>query len=135
MGGQKMGVATLGGLLGRLTPRETEVLGAMAEGRSNAAIAEELFVSGRAVEKHINSIFSKLCLTGNGTRHPRVQAVLMALVETQPQTTPPLTPPALRPSHVVPQVPRPAARHRHGRLRTCSTHPTTVGARHEHVRD
>jgi len=65
----------------RLTPREREVLAAMAEGRTNAAIAEGLVVSQRAVEKHINSIFSKLDLTGGQQHHPRVQAVLMYLSE------------------------------------------------------
>ena len=43
-----------------LTPREREVLGLMAEGRSNQAIAERLVVTQRAVEKHVTSIFSKL---------------------------------------------------------------------------
>ena len=65
----------------RLTPREREVLAAMAEGRTNTAIAEELVVSQRADEKHINSIFSKLDLTGGQHHHPRVQAVLMYLAE------------------------------------------------------
>ncbi len=65
----------------RLTPREREVLAAMAQGRTNAAIAETLVVSQRAVEKHINSIFSKLDLTGEQQLHPRVQAVLLYLAE------------------------------------------------------
>lgn len=65
----------------RLTPREREVLAAMAQGRNNAAIAETLVVSQRAVEKHINSIFSKLDLTGEQQLHPRVQAVLLYLAE------------------------------------------------------
>jgi DNA-binding NarL/FixJ family response regulator len=65
----------------RLTPREREVLAAMAQGRTNAAIAESLVVSQRAVEKHINSIFSKLDLTGDQHHHPRVQAVLLYLAE------------------------------------------------------
>lgn len=73
-----------GDVLGRLTPRETDVLAAIAEGRTNAAIAETLLLSRRAVEKHINSIFSKLCLTGDEARHPRVQAVLIYLAESQP---------------------------------------------------
>jgi DNA-binding NarL/FixJ family response regulator len=46
----------------RLTPRETEVMAEIATGKSNAAIAETLFLSQRAVEKHINSIFTKLDL-------------------------------------------------------------------------
>lgn len=65
----------------RLTPREREVLAAMAQGRNNAAIAETLVVSQRAVEKHINSIFAKLGLTGEQQLHPRVQAVLLYLAE------------------------------------------------------
>lgn len=62
-----------------LTSRETEVLDAMARGRSNAAIATELHIGARAVEKHINSIFAKLGLTDDGTSHRRVQAVLTFL--------------------------------------------------------
>ena len=63
-----------------ITPREREVLGLMAEGRSNAAIAEALVVTERAVEKHVTSIFSKLDLTPDGrgppprARGPRVPA-------------------------------------------------------------
>ena len=63
-----------GGELTRLTPREREVLGAMAQGRTNASIAETLVLSTRAVEKHINSIFSKLGLSGDQQAHPRVRA-------------------------------------------------------------
>lgn len=62
-----------------LTSRETEVLDAMARGRSNAAIAAELHIGARAVEKHINSIFAKLGLTDDDTSHRRVQAVLTFL--------------------------------------------------------
>jgi DNA-binding NarL/FixJ family response regulator len=62
-----------------LTPREREVLGLMAEGRSNAAIAEELVVTERAVEKHVTSIFSKLDLTPTVEDHRRVLAVLAYL--------------------------------------------------------
>lgn len=69
------------GRIGRLTPREREVLSGMAQGRTNAAIAETLVLSQRAVEKHINSIFAKLDLTGDQQRHPRVQAVLLYLAE------------------------------------------------------
>lgn len=67
-------------LLNTLTDREREVLGAMAEGRSNAAIGERLFISNSAVEKHINSIFAKLGLTpGESETHRRVAAVLAFL--------------------------------------------------------
>jgi DNA-binding NarL/FixJ family response regulator len=59
-----------------LTPREREVLGLMAEGLSNHAIAERLVVTERAVEKHVTSIFSKLRLPPTGETHRRVLAVL-----------------------------------------------------------
>lgn len=62
-----------------LTPRESEVLSEMAQGKTNAAIAEALFLTERAVEKHINSIFSKLQLSGAKDAHRRVKAVLLFL--------------------------------------------------------
>ncbi|HWG97933.1 MAG TPA: response regulator transcription factor [Pilimelia sp.] len=65
--------------LSALTTREREVLQLMAAGSSNAAIAAQLFVTGRAVEKHINSIFSKLGLTEEVDVHRRVAAVLLHL--------------------------------------------------------
>ncbi len=65
--------------LEELTPRERDVLGLMAEGRSNGAIAEELVVTERAVEKHVTSIFSKLDLGSSGQDHRRVLAVLAYL--------------------------------------------------------
>jgi len=65
--------------LAALTPREREVLGLMAEGRSNAAIAAELVVTDRAVEKHVTGIFSKLELTSSSEDHRRVLAVLRFL--------------------------------------------------------
>jgi DNA-binding NarL/FixJ family response regulator len=65
--------------LDALTPREREVLGLMAEGRSNAAIAEQLVVTERAVEKHVTSIFTKLDLTPTVEDHRRVLAVLAYL--------------------------------------------------------
>jgi DNA-binding NarL/FixJ family response regulator len=65
--------------LAELTPREREVLALMAEGRSNAAIAAELVVTERAVEKHVTGIFSKLELTASGEDHRRVLAVLRFL--------------------------------------------------------
>ncbi len=67
------------GPLSRLTPRETEVLAAIAEGLNNAAIAERLVISEKAVAKHINNIFSKLDLDHSGDAHRRVKAVLMWL--------------------------------------------------------
>ncbi|QGG96822.1 response regulator transcription factor [Actinomarinicola tropica] len=65
--------------LDRLTPRETEVLGEMARGKSNAAIAASLVLSERAVEKHTNSIFSKLGLSEERELNRRVAAVLAYL--------------------------------------------------------
>ncbi|TDD61346.1 response regulator transcription factor [Kribbella antibiotica] len=65
--------------IGRLTPRESEVLGLMAEGRSNAAIAAALFVTEKAVSKHTNNIFSKLDLPPSEDDNRRVMAVLQYL--------------------------------------------------------
>jgi DNA-binding NarL/FixJ family response regulator len=65
--------------LAELTPREREVLGLMAEGRTNQAIADQLVVSERAVEKHVTSIFAKLGLTTSAQDHRRVLAVLAYL--------------------------------------------------------
>lgn len=65
--------------LSRLSAREREVLGEMAQGRNNAAIAASLFITQRAVEKHINSIFSKLGVSVEQEAHPRVRAVLLYL--------------------------------------------------------
>lgn len=62
-----------------LTPREVEVLGEMAQGKNNAAVAASLVLSERAVEKHINSIFFKLGLTEEPDVHRRVKAVLLFL--------------------------------------------------------
>jgi DNA-binding NarL/FixJ family response regulator len=64
------------GPLDALTPREREVLGLMAEGRSNAGIARQLVISEGAVEKHISSIFGRLGLAPTDTEHRRVLAVL-----------------------------------------------------------
>ena len=62
--------------LGRLTPREREVLGALAQGRSNAAIGSELHLSTSAVTKHIAAIFDKLGLAASEQDNRRVLAVL-----------------------------------------------------------
>jgi DNA-binding NarL/FixJ family response regulator len=65
--------------LASLTPRESEVLQKLAEGKNNAAIAASLFLTERAVEKHINSIFSKLQLSEEKDIHRRVKAALLYL--------------------------------------------------------
>ncbi|MFK4484201.1 MULTISPECIES: response regulator transcription factor [unclassified Curtobacterium] len=65
--------------LDRLTARETDVLRLMAEGRSNAAIAETLFLSGGTVEKHVTAVFAKLGLEATTADHRRVLAVLRFL--------------------------------------------------------
>jgi len=84
-GGSALDPEVVSHLLGRrrredplevLTAREREVLGLMAEGRSNIAIAESLVVTERAVEKHVTSIFSKLDLAPTAEDHRRVLAVL-----------------------------------------------------------
>jgi DNA-binding NarL/FixJ family response regulator len=69
------------GRLDELTPREREVLGLMAEGRSNHSIATALVVTERAVEKHVTSIFGKLGLPATPDDHRRVLAVLAYLSE------------------------------------------------------
>lgn len=66
-------------VLRSLTDREREVLGLMAEGRSNAAIASQLVVSHKTVESHIANIFTKLCLEDTADDHRRVLAVLTAI--------------------------------------------------------
>ncbi|WP_377274153.1 LuxR C-terminal-related transcriptional regulator [Peterkaempfera sp. SMS 1(5)a] len=68
-----------GDVLEGLTPREREVLGLMAEGRTNTAIAKQLVVSDGAVEKHVSNIFLKLGLTQSTEDHRRVLAVLTYL--------------------------------------------------------
>ena len=84
-GGSVLDPAVVAELFGRkrkddplslLTPREREVLELMAEGRSNQAIADRLYVTPRAVEKHVTSIFSKLDLPATTEDHRRVLAVL-----------------------------------------------------------
>jgi DNA-binding NarL/FixJ family response regulator/class 3 adenylate cyclase len=87
-GGSALDPAVVSQLVGRrrrddpleeLTPREREVLELMAEGRSNAAVAETLVITLRAVEKHVTSIFSKLRLPATAEDHRRVLAVLTYL--------------------------------------------------------
>jgi DNA-binding NarL/FixJ family response regulator len=68
-------------LLQSLTARECEVLAEMAQGKSNAAIAESLYLTIRAVEKHINSIFAKLPLAQQPEIDRRVKAVLLFLAD------------------------------------------------------
>ncbi|WP_238999376.1 response regulator transcription factor [Segeticoccus rhizosphaerae] len=67
--------------LARLSRREREVLAAIAQGRTNRAVAADLVLSQHAVEKHINSIFAKLDLSGDQEHHPRVRAALLYLAE------------------------------------------------------
>ena len=89
-GGSALDPEVVSSMLGRareddpleaLTPREREVLGLMAEGRSNSAIASRLVVTDRAVEKHVTSIFSKIDLDATPEDHRRVLAVLAFLEE------------------------------------------------------
>jgi DNA-binding NarL/FixJ family response regulator len=77
-------------LLETLTSREMEVLSEMAQGKSNAAICETLYISPSSVEKHINSIFSKLALSAeDGAQHRRVAAVLTFLRNQDLRGSPP----------------------------------------------
>ena len=73
--------------LAQLTDREREVLEQMAQGKNNASIAKALFLTERAVEKHINSLFHKLGLSEETEVHRRVMAVLAFLREGHPSTT------------------------------------------------
>ena len=70
-----------GSQLSALTPRELEILGLIAEGRSNAAIADALVLTKRAVERHINGIFMKLDLGENQDVSRRVKAALIYLAD------------------------------------------------------
>jgi DNA-binding NarL/FixJ family response regulator len=75
--------------LSELTPRELEVLAAIAEGKSNAAISDTLVLTKRAVEKHINAIFLKLNLSHSQSAEdvsPRVKAALVFLAESNGQS-------------------------------------------------
>lgn len=76
---QLMGASRADDGLARLTPRETEVLELMAQGRSNSAIAQQLYLSYGAVEKNVTSIFGKLGLPQDAGDHRRVLAVLRYL--------------------------------------------------------
>jgi DNA-binding NarL/FixJ family response regulator len=76
---QLMGASRRTDTLAGLTDREREVLGLMAEGRTNSAIATSLVVSEGAVEKHVANIFSKLNIPATSTDHRRVLAVLRYL--------------------------------------------------------
>jgi len=87
-GGSALGPEVVSQLLGRrrrddpldeLTQRERQVLALMAEGRSNHAIAAELVITERAVEKHVTAIFAKLDLPATADDHRRVLAVLVYL--------------------------------------------------------
>ena len=87
-GGSALDAEVVGRMLGRtaprgplkaLTPRELAVLAVMAEGKSNRGIAETLFVSEAAVEKHVTAILRKLAIDPASTEHRRVHAVLMYL--------------------------------------------------------
>ncbi len=82
--GQLLGRRKADDPLDRLTPREREVLALMAEGQSNSGIADELVVTGRAIEKHVTSIFNKLGLSITEEGHRRVLAVLAYLDTTEP---------------------------------------------------
>jgi DNA-binding NarL/FixJ family response regulator len=79
--GRMLGRRRVDGPVARLTPREREVLAAMAEGKSNLGIAEALVVTEAAVEKHVTRIFSKLDLGPTTTEHRRVMAVLAYMRE------------------------------------------------------
>jgi DNA-binding NarL/FixJ family response regulator len=70
--------------LARLTDRERQVLAEIAQGRNNAAIAAQLVISERGVEKHINSVFSKLSLSEDDGSHKRVMAALLYLAQGSP---------------------------------------------------
>ena len=83
--GRMLGRRRGGGPLEQLSPRERDVLAAMAEGKSNQGIAEALVVTEAAVEKHVTGIFQKLGLGPTATEHRRVRAVL-AYLQDQPRS-------------------------------------------------
>ena len=77
--GRMLGRSPSGDLLHALTPRERDVLAAMAQGKSNSGIARGFLVSEAAVEKHVTAIFRKLGIGAASTEHRRVHAVLVYL--------------------------------------------------------
>jgi DNA-binding NarL/FixJ family response regulator len=77
--GRMLGRRRGDGPLDQLSPREREVLGAVAEGKSNHGIAQALFISDAAVEKHVTHIFSKLGLSQSPGEHRRVLAAVTYL--------------------------------------------------------
>jgi DNA-binding NarL/FixJ family response regulator len=84
--------------LADLTPRELEVVGLVAEGRSNASIAAAMFLTKRAVEKHINAIFTKLNLPNDSVQSRRVAVTLLYLSDGEHVSAGSDHPGALRPS-------------------------------------
>ena len=85
--GRMLGRRRGGGPLEQLSPRERDVLAAMAEGKSNQGIAQALVVTEAAVEKHVTGIFQKLGLGPTATEHRRVRAVL-AYLQDPPRSRP-----------------------------------------------
>jgi DNA-binding NarL/FixJ family response regulator len=73
-----------GGALGRLTPREQQILALVAQGRSNRAVSAALGLAGKTVENHISSIFAKLDLDDDADEHRRVRAALLYLEQGGP---------------------------------------------------
>ena len=104
--------------LAELTPREREVLAEIAQGKSNAAIADSLVLTKRAVEKHINSIFLKLGLAYADDVSKRVKAALLFLSETD------------APSAPVDRLARPPGAHRRAPLPGAA--PLSPAMRHGH---
>ena len=84
-GAMQRGIDKEGDALARLTPRELEVLGLVAEGRTNAGIAKHLWLTEKTVETHVRTILMKLGLQVSSDDHRRVLAVLTYLRESQGQ--------------------------------------------------